>query len=252
MTEDFAFSTKQLKELKKAAISISGIPPLEEWVEIRKKLSPANAVGTQLYWEWLWQSLYAYSSDQPDPLEHSGLNEDFQAIIQENSNRYIILSALIFQGEKFLKKEAKDLGINYHFPRRSDLIKELALEEYHHGIFVTLQECWESHSEKQRNERLREGQKLIAGEISREKYNMLIDRWQKEDSKLQRDDTLTLGTKPWTWFCTNVFYKYRKKLPAYDSYISTLGIPKYGNVKKFAFVNGEVKNYPGRGKCKHR
>jgi hypothetical protein len=251
MTNDLVLSTAQLKELKDAALSISDIPPLEEWVEIRQKLSPENAIGTQLYWEWLWRSLYAYSSDQSDPLEDSGLSEGFQAIVQANSNKYIILSALIFQGEKFLKKEAKALGINYNFRSRSELIKELALEEYHYKIFLTLQKCWESHSEKQRNERLREEQKFRTGEISKEKYDILLNRWREEDSKLCRDHTLSFGAMPWTDFCMSVFNKHRKNLPAYESYISTLGIPKYGNVKKFAFINGAVKNYPGRGKSKH-
>jgi hypothetical protein len=250
MANGFALSTKELEELKDVAFGISRIPPLEEWVEIRQKLSPESAVGTQLYWEWLWQSLYAYSSDQSDPLENSGLDESFQAIVQENSNRYIVLSALIFQGEKFLKREAAALGINYSFRRRSELIEELAREEYHHSILLLLQECWESHSEKQRNERLREGQRLIAGEISKGGYHILCNRWHKEDSKLHRDDSLSLAVKPWTWFCLDVFTKYRNKLPAYDNYIASLGIPKYGNVKKFAFIDGAVKHYPGRSRSK--
>jgi hypothetical protein len=182
-------------------------------------------------------------------LEASGLNDTLQAVIQDNSNRYIILSALIFQGEKFLKREARTLGKVYPFNKRSDLLAELALEECRYKILLSLQEHWESHSERQRNERLREYQKHLKGEVS-EINNTQLKRWAKEDSKLHRDDTLGYKAMPWMHFCVKVFVKHRKELPAFDPFIETLGIPKYGGIKKFTIIDGIFRNYPGRSSSK--
>lgn len=236
--------SKERKALKEFAAYVAGLPPLEEWVNIRQMLDPKNAVDTQLYWGWLGRSLDAFFGDRSDPLENSGLGDTLQAVIQENSTKYILLSAAIFQGEKFLRREARALGIDYPFNTRSDLLKELALEECRADILLLLQDHWESHSERQRNERLRDSQKFLKGEISEAGYAILKERWAKEDSKLHRDDTLISSAKPWTKFCVEVFTKYRQKLPAYEVFLQTLGIPKYGNVKKFAIIDRVFREYP--------
>lgn len=249
MSKNITMPVSELEELRSVAAYIGGFPPLEEWVEIRQTIDPRNAVNTQFYWEWLGRSLNAYFSEKSDPLEDSGLNDTLQAVIQDNSNRYIILSVLIFQGEKFLKREAKTLGKNYPFNKRSDLLKELALEDCRYGILLSLQKHWESHSERQRNERLREYQKHLKGEIS-EINSTQLKRWEKEDSKLHRDDTLGSKAMPWMYFCMEVFTKHRKKLPAFKPFIETLGIPKYGGIKKFIIIDRIFRDYPGRGSSK--
>lgn len=189
----------------------------------------------------------AFFSDRSNPLENSGLNDTLQAVIQDNSNRYIVLSALIFPLEKFFKKEARTLGKNYPFNKRSDLLKELALEECRYKTLLSLQEHWESHSEQQRNERLRDTQKYLQGEISKDPYELQRKRWTKEDTKLQRDNTLGFKAMPWMHFYIEVFTKYRKKLPAFEPFIETLGIPKYGGIKKFVIIDRIFRDYPGRG-----
>ncbi len=238
----------ELEKLRSVAADIRRFPPFEAWAENWRN-DPLNAINTKLYWEWLGRSLDAYFCGRSDPLEDSGLNDTPQAIIQYNSNRYIILSVLIFQGEKFLKKEAKTLGKNYPFSNRSDLLKELALEECRYSTLLSLQGYWESHSQRQRNERLREYQKLLKGKIPAIN-NTQLKRWDKEDSKLRRDDTLSSKARPWMHFCIKVFTKYHKELPAYKPFIETLGIPKYGDIKKFAIIDGVFRNYPGRGSNK--
>lgn len=248
MSNNLVLPANELEALRSVAADIRRFPPFEEWVEIRR-IDPQNATNTQLYWEWLGRSLDAYFCGRSDPLEDSGLNDTLQAVIQDNSNSYIILSVLIFQGEKFLKKEAKTLGKIYPFNNRSDLLKELALEECRYKTLLSLQEHWESHSERQRNERLREYQKHLRGESSAIN-NTQLKRWDKEDSKLHRDDTLSSKAMPWMHFCMEVFTKYREKLPAYKLFIETLGIPKYGGIKKFAIIDGIFRNYPGRGSNK--
>lgn len=237
----------ELGELRSVAAYIEGLPLLEARVQVRQKVDPENAANTELYWRWLGKSLDAYFSDKSDPLETSGLDDTFQAVIQHNSNMYINFSTLIFQGEKFLKKEAKILGRNYPFDKRSDLIKQIAYEEYDYKTFLSLQKHWESHSKRQRDERLRENQKFAQGRISEKKYNILLERWSKEDAKLQRDGTPAFLLF-WTHFCANVFDKYKKNLPAYKDLIKELGIPKYGNVKKFVIIDGIFSDQPSRGR----
>ncbi len=248
MSSNLALPAEDLKDLREVAADIAGFPPLEEWIEIRQIIAPQNAVNTQLYWNWLGRSLDAFFSDRPDPLAESNLSETLQAVIQSNSNRYIILSLLIFQGEKFLRQEAQALGFDYPFTKRSDLLKELALEDCRFAINLSLQKHWESHSERQRSERLRDTQKSLQSGTPIKTTQ--LKRWAKEDAKLHRDGTLSVKTMPWMCFCVEVFSKYSKKLPAYSAFIDTLGIPEYGHVKKFAILNREFKPYPGRGSSK--
>ena len=235
---------KERKALRDFATYVAGLPPLEEWAEIKQQIDPQNVVNTQMYWKWLGKSLDAFFDDKSDPLDNSDLDEILQEVIQANSTKYILLSALVFQGEKFLKKEAEAQGRNYPFTQRSDLLKELALEEYRHNTLLLCQAHWESHSERQRNERLRDTQKYLKGEISETMHARQRERWNKEDAKLQRDNKLIFQSMPWLNFCIEVFTKYRQKLPAYKAFIETQGIPKYGKVKKFVIIDGIFREYP--------
>ena len=236
-------------ELRNAAIFISGLPPLEMLGKMMQLLAsdPEIAEYIRSCFKWAGISLDAFYGDASDPLSDSGLDETMQKIVQDRSNTYLIFSALIFQGEKFLKQEAKAEGIEYPFKKRSDLLKMVALEDCFHEIELSLQTHWDSYSEAQRNERLRDSQKYLNGDMSEDRFKLIKERWAKEDAKLHRDDiSLALKTLYWKPFCLYVFEKHRKKLPAFNALVATLGVPE-GKHGKFTIVNGRSQATPGRG-----
>lgn len=242
----------ELAELKDAATYISGLPPSDLWKKIRQVIDPNAAEHIELTWGWLGKSLDAFFSDASDPLPDSNLPDGMQKQILKRINLYLVLSVLLFQAEKFLKKEAKALGINYHFNRRSDLLKIWALEDCYYQINLSLQTHWESHSGRQHTERVRDTRKYFSGEISEEGLRIRRERWEKEDANLHRDELLALAKMPWITFCMWVFDKYRKELPAFEAYLNATDTLHDGPIKKYLIINGQVKEYPGRGKDKNK
>lgn len=241
----------EITELKAAAAYISGLPPLDEWTEIRPLLESQTAANTELFWNWVGKSLDAFFSDQSDPIPESNLDPLLQQVIQEQTSEYIILSTLLFQAEKFIKSEAEKIGLPYPFEKRSDLLKIWALEDYRWSCALWQQECFESPSAAQMNERLVDYRKFFRGEISlgeREK------RWVKEDAKRHGAPPSVQKIQPWTYFCMCVFEKYKTKLPALRPFLESFGPPNGGgslkDFKKFGIMNRKYREYPGRGKKK--
>lgn len=246
MTETPAPDLQELLEFREY---VSRLPPPELCQGLKEKAS----FNIGAYWFWLGQSLEAFFSDKSDPLWVKGLTEEFCAIVQGGTHKYLMWSAIIFQGERFLKSEAQERGINYPFHKRSDLLKCLALEECQTTIWFSRQECWESYSEAQRNERASTVRQCLCGVMSKTQLSARKKRWAKEDTKLSRDNAvIRRDLMPWTYFCGEVFEKYRKKLPGFEAWADAVGIlATNSRLKKFAFLNGELKEYPGRGKGKN-
>lgn len=237
----------ELTELKAAAAYISGLPPLDEWVEIRPLLEPRTAANTELFWCWVGKSLDAFFSDRSDPISESGLHPLLQQVIQEQTSEYIVLSALLFQAEKFIKLEAQQIGLPYPFTSRSDLLKVWALEGYRWSCALWLQECFESPTAAQMNERLGDYRKFFRGEVA---LNEREKRWAKEDAKRHGSLPSAQIIQPWTYFCMCVFEKYKGQLPALRPFLESFGPPaSLKNFKKFGIIDQRYREYPGRGKA---
>jgi len=250
------FNPNEKAELKEAAVHIwHDVPPLEQWVKIRQILSPQAAININDMWEWLGISLHAFFGDYPDPLPYSGLGEAFKELIQEKSTEYVTLSLLIFQAERFLQQEALKLGLPIIWEKRSDILKMWAYEHCRYQILLCSLEDWESHSEQSREERFKKIEKYVLGKLEdvlekreEEEFSKLEKKWQKEDEKLCRPSLDPIGERPFTYFCVQVFWKYRQQLPAFEPWVrSTPHIPGVG---KFRWLNGAIRSYPGRGKAK--
>jgi hypothetical protein len=214
---------------------IAELPPIRDCNDV----SPEIERRLKAYWYWLGESLDAFFLDKPDPLVRQGLSEVFREFIQRHSNRYLMWTIGIYQAERFLRDEAKSQGIEYLFNKRSDLLKILALEECLSILFFCSQELWVSLSEAQRIERVSTGRRYIRGEISQTQLEARIKRWDKD----------AFGRiMPWTSFCFMVFGKYNKKIPCFEAWADAIGFtPKKSRLKKFAIVNGQLKEYQGRG-----
>jgi hypothetical protein len=244
------FSTIEKLELKPAASYINGLPPLEEWVEIRSKLEPGIALEIETFWKCLGLSLNAFFSDASDPLSHAGLTEIMKREVQKSTTQYLSLALLIFQAEHFIRREARESGITWlDSLRRSDILKAWAWEQCQLIIWAARQTHWESYNQAQQSERFRKTQQWARGEISDTELEALKDKWSKEDSKLAKpdppDDLLCL-----TSLCLTTFKKYRDQLPEFSHFIELWQSNEV--IKKFMIVNGDI-FYPSvRGKGKKR
>ena len=239
-------------ELKEAAVYISyDLPPREDWVEIRQVLPPEVAININDSWGWLGTSLHAFFGDYSDPLPNSGLEETFQQLIQEKSTKYIALSALIFQAERFLKQEAKARGLPVFWRKRSEILEVWAFEHCKYEILLCQLADWESHSEQSRDERLKKIKKYILEDLKEDEFSELNKKWEKQDAKLCRPPLNPSKVMPFSYFCIDVFHKYRSKLHAFEFWVES-SFSHTPGLGKFRQVNGRIKFYPGRGKGKSK
>lgn len=241
-------STVEKSELKPVAAYINGLPPIEEWVEIRLKLHPGIALNIETFWKWLGLSLNAYFSDASNPLPHAGLTEIMELEVQKATSEYLSLSILIFQAEHFIRQEARTQGIVWMDSlRRSDILKGWAWEQCHFDIWIALQTHWESHNQAQQSERLQKTQQWARGEILDAELEALKANWVKEDAKRiqpEPPDNLLFLTR----LCLTTFKKYRDQLPEFSHFIELWQSNKA--IKKFMVVNGDFVYPPVRGKGK--
>jgi len=233
-------------ELKEAAAYIKSLPPTEPWAAISLLLPPHTVVNTNNIWKWLGLTLHAFFGDEDNPLPQSGLNEEIQKLIHEKNTEYTLLSLLIFQAEPFLQQEANALNAGIFWKKRSDILKQLAYEDCRYSILqdlISTTEDWTSHSERSRSDRFIAIERFLDGTL-REKDIENMKKWSGEDAKLPRHSLKPEKECLFTFFCYSVFYKYRKELPAYESWAKYKPSDGQG---QFAFINGELKRYPGRG-----
>jgi hypothetical protein len=247
--------SQEMQEMMDFALYLSTLPPVEKWVETRQLLPPQVAVNTQLMWRWTGRSLEAFFSDVSNPLPGSGLDEALRQLIEWKSSHYRILASLFFEAEHLIREEAKKLSIDpsfdLRFPRRSDLIKMWALEECKHGILISRQKFWESHSSKEISDRLKAIKEHHNGEIKKEGMQSLLSEWSHKDTKLQQSLDIQ-SIRPWSCFFAEIFEKYATELPSFHAFATHSSLND--DFKKFFIVEGQYQEYPGRkgGKQKRK
>jgi hypothetical protein len=239
--------SQETQEMMNFAFYLSTLPPVEQWVETRQLLPPEVAVNTQLMWRWTGRSLEAFFSDMSNPLPGSGLDEALQQLIEWKSSHYRILASLFFEAEHLIREEAKKLSIDpsfdLRFPRRSDLIKMWALEECRHGILISRQKFWESHSKKEISDRLKAIKEHHNGKIKKEEMQSLLSEWRDKDTNLQQ--SLDIETiRPWSYFFAEIFEKYATELPSFHAFATHSSSTK--GFRKFFLVEGQYQEYSGR------
>lgn len=232
---------------------IRTMPPAEQWQEIRKFISSDHAFRIELYWQWLGRSLDAFFSDKPNPLQASEncLSAEFKQFIQRSQSKYVLWSLMLFEAEGEITKAIQATNFSYPLPlkKRSDFLKAIALEELDRDVAVYSQQLYESRSGAQTWERWQECIKVVKGE--KHPNQSTLKRWQKEDSKLQRDrPNLNREASPLTFFLVDVFEKHHKTLPSFDAWLRAMTPPRPPEMKKFRVINGDVIRSPERGKGK--
>lgn len=237
----FSLSETEKTKSRLMAMAISGFPPDFILEPIKNEIDPNLLKETKQHWLWTGISLDAFFSGTSDPIDKLGLENSVSEEIKHNANKYLQLSILVFQGEDFLRGEAHAIGIPWIWQSRSDLVKQLALEDCLAELWVSFQECWESHSQSQVAERVRDINKFFTEDIQITRGQKV--RWQREDNKLQRQEQ-PIGF--WTRFCCEVFTKHRKQLPNFNAWVSSMN--QGSHPKKWAVINRQAKRYPGRGK----
>lgn len=246
------FTAEQAQELKVAATYISQLPPLDQWIQIKSELNPDFSIRTEVFWQWLGKSLEAFFDDDSNPISDPEIKEKLLLVgdrmpqlIELKTTQYILYSALIFQAEKYLEKEAERLGLNYYH-KRSQLLKIPALEECRWSILLSFGD-FESPSYSQICDRLRDWQMYNSGKIDENILLNRVKRWDKEDAKLLNTLPPDYVIKPWTYFCNCVFEKYRAELPAIEAFDALLKPPKKGDFRssfrKFGVFEGEYQEH---------
>lgn len=251
------------QELGEVAAYIATLPPTEICDLLKWVIDSQQRSGTESYWIGVRAYLAAFSLDEPDPIPDSDLHEAIKAQVEVAGNYYLQLSILVFQAKKFIRTEAEEEGIKYSFERRSDLLKQLLLEDCLGMLFFYLEGNWESPSGAQILNRIRDGVKFLQGEMTPEKAAKRVDQWRQEDA--ERLNSYVYSSRPfkfWTHHCNRTFYKYREQLPGFHAYTDAMAqraglytsekSPLHDVAKKVAMIDHRIREYPGRGPGKSK
>lgn len=252
-------SEAERQEIKDVADDIAQLPPLE----LPQVHAIRALVGEEIFWKggyrWacLGRYIWTYLSDIPDPLQDMQLDENFKEEIRVSGNYYLKLASLVFKAEHYIKLEAQQKGVEYPFSNASNLFYFLALEECFDQLQLFLPENErESPSKTQFKDRFRDSKQWLNGNIENNLFMRRLEKWKEEEKKnfnsnLFIQKTAYLNGVRWIDLCNQVFYKYQEYLPDFYDYkdllIQRLHI-RLPFAKKFAFINGSIQVYPGRGK----
>lgn len=239
-------------EGKEIAVYASSLPPWADWREAFHQMDPRAATNLSSSYRWLGQTLDAFFSDAPNPLPSSGLEKELQKAIQKESNFYVVLTLVFFEAEPYVRDEARRVGLNFvETMRRSEMVKFWMREMCAHLVYVYLQDLWEGTPPARLKERKREYLKIFFNETSKEKFNILFSRWEKEDSKLQRPEPLDFEQFfPWINFCLYAFVNHEKEIPSINTFWREMTNPTIS--QKFSIINKRYQVYRGRGKGKDK
>ncbi len=264
-------SRRDLITMKSEMVEVSAfmqsLPPSERWQNIRPLLSENLAISFERKWWVIGYQLNAFFSDA-EPLPSNALSETEQRFIEVYTNYYLQLGILVFQAlpqikTKFQESVGTQLGIE--FPKqRSDLLKELILEDCFEAIELISKPFWESPSEKEaqqlwqiRNDYFNDivridGKVKPLKELSTEEWDELdrqiIGISQKLNWPLPKTGFVQ---RSWNELCIEVFLDNRQKLPAYNSWVEARSqkftVEKW---QKHFWQDYQRTNYSGRGKNK--
>jgi hypothetical protein len=240
------------------AAYILTIPPEEMWEEIKTLLPPKTAENIEnLY---LWGSKYFdnFLKSKPNPVPESGLQEEFQLFCEYKGTYWMLLSNLIFQAERYIKDEATERKLDYQWESWSDLAKRIIWEEFIYLLCTSIIETWESPNGKTIEQGTKKCIKFLNDELlPRASQTSTLDELRKkltvEDLKQNHSqDMLNIHCTlmPWSVLVEEVCEKYKDRLSAFHPWVNHKYPTSLPRIQKHAFINGEFKTYPGRGKGK--
>jgi hypothetical protein len=265
LVTDF-LSKEQKAELKASAEYAKTLPPIALWEAFKEEgLSNKVSICYQQYWFEVGTRLEAYFGDLSEPLPSPEIDALLQELIQTGSYYYQITGLLIYQSERLLKKQASDMGLEYPFEGRSDLLKILMLEDCLQFLELLEQECYQSLAASKWLGNFHTGAKCLNGEISLDATKKLAQESIKDEEKLKNQlnyHTQEQQLQFWNTFCLCCWYTHREELKAYKAWVDALDgyrtlftrkkSPAYKKEAKFAVVRDfsgliDLVLYPGRG-----
>lgn len=239
----------QREELEDLVSYISSFPP-DELRNILEKLKPETRQKIIDSYYWIGRYLDCFLQKPGNPLLESGLKEEKQKYIEKKATFWLLQSNLLFQAEQFLKDEAVKRNITYHWQTWVDLEKQLIVEHFLCLILGYDEVFWESLPAQIFNKSLKGEIKYHSGEITEKDFNnsqkQLNNAKQKLNNTPEYDEKIK-SQSFWTKFCEDVFEKYKKQLPGYIPWLTSLEIEL---PNKYALNDGAFVDYPGRGQGK--
>ena len=204
------------------------------------------------HWTWTGAYLDAYFRKQSDPLPNSGQTELEQAIIRTYARYYLALYDVLFNGERFIKAEAKKLNISYPFQCVGDLFYGLVFEDILSSLEPCLQDHWEGLPAQLELECIRLSSVFWKGERINPRTATRLETQIKKAKKLQLQSGRWSG---WNLFCRNVAAKNRDQL---QPSLTGLGIaygeiyrlwsshksPACDSLRKIIYTNGMFRQSP--------
>lgn len=250
---------EQIKELADniAQLLSLDIPEIIEF----KNLIGEKFLEEQFRWFAIGVNIWTTFSDIPDPIQNSNLDENLKSQIRVDSKYYIALATVVFQAEALIKAEAQRQKIEYPFSNKIELVYALVAEECIDRLRSRIRRNeWETPSGSEFKDMARDSKKWLNNEVSDEFFLKKLSKWIVKDKKNLNSHIFArkpayLNEIRWNSFCNEIFFKYQKNLPSFLNYTDAMVSRLYcclPLVQKFAFINGQIHIYPGRGKSKKK
>lgn len=258
--DNLSKNDKQL--VKDLADEIAQLPPLD----VPEVVQFISLIGDEFFKEKLrWFAIGTHIQKSllgiADPAQNFNLDEELKVQIRADSSYYVALSIVISQAEAFIKTEAHSQGIEYPFFNKLELLLTLVVEESVDRLRSRVpQNEWVSPSGKQLRDMARDNKKWLNGDISDKLFLRRLSKRMEEDQK--NLNSHIFAQKPaylngirWGEFCGDILSRYKKNLPGFLNYSDAMMArlePRLPLAQKFAFINGQIHIYPGRGKSKKK
>lgn len=247
-----------IQEIRDLADQVAQLPSLEvPEVSIFENLIGEEFWRERFRWFSIGVHMWTTISNISDPIQNSNLDENLKEQIRVDSNYYLALAQLIFQSEAFIKTEVRRQEIEYPFSDGLELIYTVIAEECIDRLRTRVpQNEWVSPSGSELKDMARDSKKWLNEGIKDELFLKKLNKWIEKDknnlnSCIFMPKPAYLGKVRWGDLCNRTFYKHRKQLPGFWNYT----LAKLDRVfvrlpfaKKIAFIGGQVRPYPGRGK----
>lgn len=222
------------------------MPPDSVKRSVLLKMTPEKSAKFITRWRYIGEAVDAFFNDTINPIDTYNLDSDLKEIINFRASYYFRMAIVIFEAEKFLKEEALKSGLNYPFKKRSELLKTLAWEECHFDLLCLTAPFQESASGANQKALKNNDRAFYNDEISEEKHKKTMRKLLQEWSHLTGCLDELSKVCPWTNFCDKVIIKHRKQIPSFSFWAEWHTTPR--DCYKYAFQEGSILRYPGRGK----
>lgn len=212
-------------------------------------------------WFAIGMHIWTTLSNISDPIQNLDFDKNLKSQIRVDSIYYLALATVAFQAEDFIKTEAQRQKIEYPFSNRIKLVYALIKEDCIDRLRLRVpQHEWVSPSGQQFRDRARTSKKWLSGDISDQLLLRRLSKWIEEEGENLNSHIFVqkpayLNGMRWGGFCEEIFFRYKENLPDFWNYSDAMMAAfdeRLPFAQKFAFINGQIELYPGRGESKKK